>query len=356
LATLTGPTIIKIHLATLLPAMAAGAGFVALGRRLGSAAAGFAVFATPPFLAQLLRPELDLGLLAIIPWALLALLNRAWWRFSLLSILAVWCKEPGVLLVVPAVVVAFEERKWRFAALSPLVALGLWAALHGWMATPERLPISGLGWAKDLLTLSFIVFVAQGRFLLFAGIPQFRKHKALSSFVLTWVLFFSVVGFFANQGTRDLYTHVRYLIPAMAVAVVILAQATPMLAAVGLFWLHTASPFGPEASMFGTDQAIAETHAAPWLSEQLEQGHTVWVGTHQAARLLSPYAGVVESPLEDIQVYSFDTEASALKPGDIVLETTYGEPSGRLLTGTPKTALKTWTVHDAAVHAWRIDP
>jgi hypothetical protein len=354
--TQAGATLTHIRLATLLPAMAAGAGFVALGQRLGSVAAGFAVFATPPFLAQLVRPELDLALLAIVPWALVALLNRAWWRFSVLSTLAVWCKEPGVLLVVPALVVAFEERRWRIGALSPLLALGLWAGVHGWMAVPERLPTDIFGLGRDMLTVLFIVFVAQGRFLLFAGIPGLRRERALISFVVVWLLFFSVVGFFANRGTADLYTHIRYLVPGMAVAVVLLARSTPMLAAAGLLWIHTASPFGPEASMFGTDQALAERQAAPWIADKISQGHTVWVGTHQAARLLTPFAGVVERPIPGIRIYSMSTDPSALNADDIVLETTYGEPAGRLLTGTPKTAMQGWRVHDASVTAWKVAP
>jgi len=349
-------TITTIRLATLIPAMAAGAGFVALGRRLGSVAAGFAVFATPPFLAQLVRPELDLPLLAVIPWALLALLNRRWALFAGLSALAVGFKEPGVLLVVPAVIVALQERRWRIAALSPLLALGLWALLHGWMATPERLPdgITGLG--EDFLTVLFIVFLAQGRFLLFLGIPNLKREKALMGFVVVWLLFFSVVGFFANRGTADLYTHVRYLVPGMSVAVVLLARASPPLAAAGLLWLHTASPFGPEASMFGTDQARAEQTAAPWVAEQLNQGQTIWVGTHQAAGLLQPFAGVTEKPIQGISIYDVSTTASSLKPGDIVMETAYGEPAGTLLTGTEKTSIRDWVVHDGMVTAWRIGP
>ena len=354
--TQTQATLTTIRLATLIPAMAAGAGFVALGKRLGSPAAGFAVFTLPPFLAQLLRPELDLALIAIVPWALLALLNRAWWRFALLSAIAVWCKEPGVLLVVPAVLVAFEERKWRVAALTPLFALGLWAWLHGWMATPERLPGGFFELGRDMLTVLFIVFIAQGRFLLFTGIPGLRRERPLMGFVVVWLVFFSVVGFFANRGTADLYTHVRYLLPGMAVAVVLLARATPMLAVVGLLWLHSASPFGPEASMFGTDQAIAERDAAPWIVEQLDAGSTVWVGTHQAARLLIPFAGVVEQPTQGLSIYGMSTSPDALQPGDIVMQTTYGEPAGRLLTDIPKKAITGWLVHDAAVTAWQIGP
>lgn len=344
-----------IRLATLLPAMAAGAGFVALGKRLGSAWAGFAVFGLPPFLAQLLRPELDLPLLAIIPWALLALMDRAWLRFSLLSALAVGCKEPGVLLAVPAVLTAVQERRWRWAAFTPLAALAFWASMHGWMATPERLPDDFFGWSNDLATVLFIVFLAQGRFVLIAGIARFRKELALAGFVGIWLLFFSVVGFFANRGTADAYTHVRYLLPGIAVAAVVMAQRIPWLAALGLVWVNTASPYGPEASLFGVHQAQSERLAAPWIEEQSNAGGRVWVGTHQAAGLMQPWAGVTDSAVSGFLVYSATTRAEDAQPNDIVMETAYGEPSGVLLTGRDKEALAEWTVHDGRVTAWRLN-
>jgi hypothetical protein len=352
---LLGPSLSSIKVAMLLPAAAAGAGFVALGQRIGSAAAGFAVFATPPFMAQLLRPELDLPLIALIPWALLALLDRAWGRFAVLSFIAVWCKEPGVLLVVPAVLIAWSERRIRLTALTPLLALGVWAAVHGWMATPERLPDGISGWLKDLMTVVFIVFLAQGRWLLFIGLPRLRQHPHLAAFAIVWMVFFSVVGFFANRGTADLYTHVRYLIPGLCVAVVLMARALPAMAAFGLLWLHTASPFGPEASLFGLDQARAEREAAPWIAEQAAKGERIWVGTHQAAGLGQPWAGIVEAPVIGFDVYSISTPAEAVQAGDIVIETAYGEPAGTILTGRSKTQLQGWRVHDAWVGAWRID-
>jgi len=352
--TQSSASILSIRLATLIPAMAAGAGFVALGRRLGSTVAGFAVFALPPFLAQLVRPELDLPLLALVPWALIALLDRAWVRFSVLSALSVFVKEPGVLLVVPAIVTALDERRWRWTALTPLLALAVWAGIHGWMAKPERLPDGLLGWGQDLATVAFIVFLAQGRFLLLLGLGQFRKERALAAFVLVWMAFFATVGFFANRGTADLYTHVRYLLPGMAVATVVLAKYRPYLAVAGLFWLHTASPFGPEASMFGTDQARSEQAAAPWIHEQIRQGQTIWVGTHQAAGLTQPWAGVVKTPTTGFKIYSVGTHTTELAEGDVVLETAYGEPSGALLNDRQKELIQEWNVHDGAVRAWRL--
>jgi hypothetical protein len=352
--TQSSASLLNIRLATLLPAMAAGAGFVALGRRLGSTVAGFAVFALPPFLAQLLRPELDLPLLALVPWALIALLDRAWVRFSVLSALAVFSKEPGVLLVVPAVVTAFDERRIRLAALTPLIALGIWAGMHGWMAQPERLPDGLIGWGQDLATVAFIVFIAQGRFLLLLGLRNFRGERALTAFVLVWIAFFATVGFFANRGTADLFTHVRYLLPGLAVATVVLSKKRPYLAAAGLLWLHSASPFGPEASMFGIDQGRSEQAAAPWVVEQVRRGETIWVGSHQAAGLTQPWAGVVDTPATGFKIYTISTHASEIDVGDVVLETAYGEPSGALLNGREKELIKEWNTHDGAVRAWRI--
>jgi hypothetical protein len=353
--TLISPSFLTIKLATLIPAMAAGAGFVALGRRIGSTTAGFAVFALPPFMAQLLRPELDLPLLAFTPWILIALLNRSWGRFAVLSALAVGCKEPAVLFTVPAMIVAFEERRWRVAALTPLIVLLLWGWIHGWMAKPERLPDGFWGWIQDITSVLVIVFIIQGRFLLLIGWNQFRRHQALAGFVAIWLLFFSVVGFFVNRGTADLYTHVRYLLPGMAVAVVVMASRLPILASIGLFWLHVASPYGPEASVFGLDQARAEKKAADGIEALITKGEIVWIGTHQAAGLYQPFAGVVDQPLSGFRTYGMETPSHAVKNGHIVVETTYGEPAGALLTGRQKTLLKQWTVHDASVTAWRID-
>jgi len=350
-----GASLGAIRAATLLPAMAAGAGFVALGRRLGLGGAGFAVFALPPFLAQLLRPELDLPLLALVPWALIALQDRAWGRYAVLAGLATATKEPGVLLVAPAVVAAYDERRWRIAALTPLFVLGGWALLHGGLANPERTPDGLWGWGQDLLTVLFIFFIAQGRFLLLVGIKNFLKERVMGSFVLTWIVFFATIGFFANRGTADLYTHIRYLLPGMAVATVLLAGHRPWLAVAGLLFVHTASDYGPEASLFGIDQARSEQQAAPWIAEQMANGRRVWVGTHQAAGLGQPWAGVVNKPVVGFNVYSFETKATDIQTGDIVMDVAYGEPSGTILTGQQKTLLHTWLVHDGWVKAWRID-
>ena len=226
--------------------------------------------------------------------------------------------------------------------------------MHGWMAKPERLPAGVSGWLQDLATVGFIAFVAQGRFLLLLGLRHFRSHHALAGFVATWLVFFSVVGFFANRGTADAYTHVRYLLPGIAVAVVVMAQRHPWLAGVGLVWLNVASPYGPEASMFGVHQGRAEQAAAPWIDEQTKNGTRLWIGTHQAAGLGQPWAGISPEPISDFQIYDVNTAASDIKPGDVVLEAAYGEPSGVLLTGRSRELITEWRVHEGRVSAWRI--
>jgi hypothetical protein len=348
------PTIRALHIATLLPAALAGAGMAALGARLGHRWSGLAVFALPPFLAQLLRPELDLPLIAAVPWALLALVDRRWNRFAVIAAIAVLVKEPGVLLTVPAVALAFRERRWRWQALVPLLTLLGWAALLGWMAKPERLPDGVSGYLVDLATVLNIVFIEQGRWLLLLGLPLLLRHRTMTVFIATWILFFAGVGFFANRGTADAFTHVRYLLPGMAVAVVVLAGRWPILSVIGLLWLHSRSPYGPEASLYGIDVARAVGSTAPWIADRQAEGTEVWVGTHAAATLTQPWAGAVDAPAEGLRIYAMSTHPGDIRDGSIVMEASYGEPTGSILTGRTKSAIVHWKEHDAYVIAWRI--
>jgi len=144
------------------------------------------------------------------------------------------------------------------------------------------------------------------------------------------------------------------LLPGIAVAVVVMAQKRFWLAGVGLVWLNAASPYGPEASMFGVHQARAERQSVPWVDNQIKEGARLWVGTHQAAGLMQPWAGIVSTPLDGFLIYDVNTQTTDLRSGDIVLETAYGEPSGALLTGRNKERLNDWAVHDGRVTAWRI--
>ena len=350
------PTVEAVHLACLVPAMAAGAGFAALGVRLGKPLSGLVVFALPPFAAQLLRPELDLPLLGILPWALIALLDRRWNRFALLGVLATLCKEPGVLLMAPAAVIAMQERRFRWQVLAPLLALGAWGLLHGWLARPERLPDGAVPWIVDLGTVLSIFFLEQGRWLLLAGLPLLWRERPLGAFVLTWAVFFATVGFFANRGTLDTYTHVRYLLPGMAVAAVVMAGRWPWMALGGLLWLRTASPYGPEASLHGIDVARSGQDAAPWIQAQIDQGQTVWVGSHLAAALTQPWAGMVDVPTQGIRVYSIQTLPAELRPGSILIASGYGEPTGAILAGRDTELLQRWSHGQGQVEAFRVGP
>jgi len=132
------------------------------------------------------------------------------------------------------------------------------------------------------------------------------------------------VGFFANRGTLDSFTHVRYLLPGMAVAMVVLAGRWPFMALAGLLWLRSASAFGPEASLHGIDVARSSKDAAPWIEAQIASGNTVWVGTHLAAGLTQPWAGMVDAPLDGFSVYSIQTQSSQVQSGSILLEASYG--------------------------------
>ncbi len=350
----TTPSIQAIHLACLVPAMAAGGGLAALGARLGHRWSGLAVFALPPFLAQLVRPELDLGLLALFPWALLALLDRRWNHFGVLSVLAVLTKEPGVLLVVPAVALAIQERKLRWQALLPLLALLAWGAALGWLAKPERLPTGVMAYLVDVWTVLQIVFLKQGRWLLLIGLPLLLRNRTILIFVLTWLLFFAGVGFFANRGTTDEFTHVRYLLPGMLVAVIAMSGRWPVLSIIGLLWLHVRSPYGPEASMYGVDVARTISASSPWIQGQQSAGRVVWVGTHAAASLTQPWAGAVDQPIEDLNIYAMNTPSDAIEDGDIVMQASYGEPTGTILTGRERTPIQHWQRHDASVLAWHL--
>jgi hypothetical protein len=334
-------SVLLVHLACVLPAALAALGFVEVAGRLGNRWAGLVPLAMPPVLAQLLRPELDLPLLAVVPWALLALLDGRWRAFWVLGFLAPWMKEPGVLLAVPAVLRAARERRLEPAALAPLFGLFAWGALHGGLAEPERLPVTLLEWLqRDLWVALRIVLVEQGRWLLLLAIPftwrRWRRGLAAEltgSLVVTWIVFFAAVGFFATRGAADLHTHVRYFLPGMALAGVLLGVRAPWLALPGLVWLHAASPYGPEASRHGIDAGRAEAAAAPWIAAQVDAGETVWVGSYQAAALTQPWAGAVAAPLTGFRLYAMDTGPEQIEVGDLVVVAAYGEPAGRLARG-----------------------
>ena len=354
------PSVEAIHLACLLPAMMVGAGFAALGAAIGNRWSGLSVLCLPPVLAQMLRPELDLPLLAIVPWALLALIRGQWLRFAILGIFASWIKEPGVLLVVPAVAKAWQERRLRLEALAPLLGLGAWAFIYGRLASPEHTPSDLVDWIKDLWACIQITSLTQGRFLLLIGLVlawnhcRARPRELCLSFVVIWLLFFSYIGFLGGRGTADTLTHVRYLLPGMAVLATIGAARWPILALIGLFWLPIRSDFGPEASTYGVDMGRAEAQAASWIDDRCTDGATVWVGSYTAAGLTQPWSGVSEDRLSLFHVYGPETQAEDISNGSIFLEASYGEPVASIMNGLQVEEMKRWEVGDATLIAWRV--
>lgn len=351
-----------IHLVCTAVFAVAALGFVALGERLGAPWAGLAPLLLPPVLAQAWRPELDLPLLAAVPWALVALLRGHWGAFAALSALSVWCKEPGVLLVAPAVWRLWRERRLRWEAAAPLLALGLWGLVHGGLAGAETLPTSPMRWLTWNLPLSLRLAVwEQGRLLLLAAAPLALwgrlgslPHQLALVLGLTWVGFFSVVGFSTGSSPGFVLTHVRYFVPGIAVLAVVVAGRWPVLAVPGLLWLHARSPYGPEASLWGIDVARAEAQAAAWIAQRPPSASTVWVGSYTAAAVTQPWAGRIDPPLEGFAMYNQSTDPAALSVGDVVLVADYGEPAGRLERGLTWVPSQTWTVHDASVRAFTI--
>ncbi len=372
-------SVAAVHLAGLPMAVLAAVGWVAVAEQLKRPWAGLSVLALPPVLAQLLRPDLDLPLLAIVPWALAAALAGRWRRFALLGLLAPWVKEPGVLLVVPAALAALTSglRPWRpravglhlLAALTPLAGLGAWRLIHGPLARPERLPAGLAAWLHDLGVVARIALWDQGRWLLLPGVlllawhlrrrPAARRPALLAaSFALAWLGFFAAVGFFATAGHADTLTHVRYFLPGLCTLTVLLAAGLPPLALSGLLWLTVRSPWGPEASLWGLQAALAEADAAPQIAAWLDEGRTVWVGSYQAAGLLQPWAGVSRRALPAttpaggrLRIYAYGTTPAEVAAGDVLVVAAYGEPAGALLAGLQTAALDRWTRGQAEVVA-----
>ena len=353
-----------VHLACVPVAAAWGWGCVALARKLDRPWAGLAPLCVPPLLAQLVRPELDLPLLACTVWALVALLGSRWTAFAALSAVAVGVKEPGVLLVVPGLLMwGLGSRRAAVlpAALAPLLALGAWAALHGGLAGAERLPASAAAWLTDDLPQAARLMLweqARGLWVVGAGVaiaglrPRDRLPWAvLGGFLLVWVLFFSVVGFRLQPHNPEPLTHVRYFGPALVVGAVLAAGRWPLLVLPGLFFLHQRSIFGPEGSLYGVDAGRAEAASAGWIAEQVEGGRRVWVGSYQAAALSQPWAGHAEAPVAGVRVYSVDTRPDALAAGDIVMLAAYGEPAGVLARAWTLEPVRDWTAGAATVTA-----
>ena len=342
---LLGASARSVHLAVLPVAAATGWGLAALMRRLGGIRAAWAagaVLICPPLVAQFWRADTDVGLLALSTWALVALLDGRWTRFAILGALATWTKEPGVLLVVPALVACRFERRIRLRAFAPLFALLSWGLLHkmltGWaFAGTERTPDGLISWFSDVASVAWLVLLDQGRFLIWPlavwGLYRLavsrRNAWIVGSFTVTQVGFFGSLNFLGGIDRADQHTHVRYLGPGISSGSALGLAANPWAAlplAAGSLWnLKRPHARGPEASLCGAETALsmrAFHRADPVLDGPL------WVGSYAFAQLTRPYAGVVDQPREGLRVYGPDTDPSEVS--GYVLHAAFGEPLGRL--------------------------
>ncbi len=329
-----------VHAAAIVPAAVLGWGLHGLLRRAAGphvARAAPLIFLLPPLVAQLQSADTDLPLIALTPWALIAVLDRRDLLFAVVAALATACKEPGVLLVVPLGVAMLLDRRWTWAWLAPLATLAAWAALHhsetGWaLAGSERLPESLGGWLRDLAAAGWILVGEQGRWgLLVAAAwgawkrpPRRRPVTVLVGLGLGWWLFFGTLNFLGGLERADAHTHVRYFVPGMLALVVAALATAPRaaawLAVCGLFFLHAPSRWGPEASLWGIDTARAVRDCA----ERLPPGTAV--GTYAYVQLTRPWAAGLR--VQGLSLYAYGTAPDEV--GTHLLAASVGEPLGRL--------------------------
>ncbi|MFH1469648.1 MAG: hypothetical protein ABIO70_35005 [Pseudomonadota bacterium] len=404
---LLGPYAWALRLACLPPAALLGWSAVALARRIGGPAASplaLLVLAAPPVLAQVLRPDTDLPLLALSLTALVALADGRPWRFALLAALAAWIKEPAVLLTVPAAVLGLRDRRMLAAAAAGPAALALWVTIHraatGWaLAGAERLPPSLGAWLGDLAAVLHLTFAATGRWiaplLLLAGLAAARARPTmppsppghatarrtaliLAVFAAAQIAVFSVLNFLGGRDVAQGYTHVRYLLPGAAAALLLLGglggrallRALPVLGAhplrawallglltvaVALPGSHRLHPRGPEATLFGRDQALAWVQAAAALPALRPPEGSIWVESHVYTALTQPWAGLVPDALEGLRPSSPDLLPDELHPGDLLVHCSYGEPLGRLGELSLDPVVR-FDVHQAWVRVDRVLP
>lgn len=345
---LLGASARVVHLAVLPVAAAIGWGLAALMRRLGgvrSAWGAGAILICPPIVAQLWRGDTDIGLLALSLWALVALVDGRWWRFALLGALATWVKEPGVLLVVPALVACRLERRLRWQALVPVLAFFAWGLVHkvmtGWaFAGAERTPESVLSWLSDLGAVAWLILGDQGRILIWpfavwalwrASGPR-RGAWIVGSFTVVQIGFFGSVNFLGGIERADQHTHVRYLVPGLSSGAAVGIAANPWAAiplSVASLWnLKRSHKRGPEASLCGAETALAlrAFHAA--VPEGALGEEPLWVGSYAYAQLTRPVAGVVDRPRTGLRVFGPETDPAEVS--GYVLHGAFGEPLGRL--------------------------
>lgn len=379
-----GPQAWVVHLSCVPVALAVGFGVKRLAERLavpGWPLGLLVVLASPPVLAQMLRPDSDLALLGTVLWSLVALVERKPWSFVGVSLVACWIKEPAVFLAVPALVAGWEDRRFLGAALAPLLGGVVWAGLHwiitGWaLAGAERLPGDLPAFGRDLASVGSLVFVAQGRWLLTAGLaawgllrwfgPRRRDAVArgggarcrgdgrlLGAFVLSQVLLFSGLNFLGGRDVAQTYTHVRYLLPALVVFPLLVLPALseiernmdagrrprirwlvrvllPAAILLQSSWgIRTLEGVGPEVNLFMVDQVAAWRGAVDPVRQAAVEG-PVRVESYLFTALTRPFAGLVDDPPEGILPFGPATLPEEVAVGTVIVTASYGEPLSRL--------------------------
>ena len=363
-----GPNHFAVHLAALPFAALFGVFLARLGRVVGGERAAWAAAViplTPPIAANLLRADTDLPLMCLTPLALWAILTRAEGVFAVTAALATACKEPGVLLAAPALLANLRDGRIGWGWAWPPLTLLAWGALHeaetGWaLAGSERLPETIGGWLHDLMSVTRITLVAQGRWILLVlaawALLRRRFHAwpltLLALTALGQIAFFGTLNFLGGLAREDAHTHVRYLLPGMVAALVMCLSLAPRgawaLVLMSVIFWRRPSDDGPEASMYGLDVALATREAAPMI-RGLEG--EVWVGSYAWTQLTRPYAGVVEVPIDTLRVYHLATTPEEVSGW--LVETCEGEPLGRLQE-LPRTLHQEHRVGHAWVRVWRV--
>lgn len=396
--------------------------------------AGVWLLLQPALVAQLGRADLDLGLIAMTPWALEALIQRRLLLFMLFAGLATACKEPGVLLcaaTLPWLLQGAWSQRLRFAAAgaTPLLVLLGWALIHsvqaGWgLASPEHLPTSvseamwgwycvarfvlwddGRFWMLPLLLPTLLAVFPQSVWARLPGTERLRfgldaLHHGLGArqlrlavqtlwiHLLVQVGFFGVVSFLAGDASRAGGAHWRYVLPAFlsmasltALGGFSLVKAlakgwqsdrrsrfsplwvafpvggwTAACVAALLHW-HAEPVLGVERNLYAADLAIAHQQALPLLRDKLTRGIPVFVGTYAWTELCVPglrapgldavpcqfrapgqsmtegmvaVNGAASPNPAGLQWYGQPTLPSSIPDGAVLMESSHGEPLGRL--------------------------
>jgi hypothetical protein len=280
--------------------------------------------------------------------------------------IATACKEPGVLLAAPALLANLRDGRLGWGWAWPPLTLFGWAAIHeaeaGWaLAGSERLPETLGGWLHDLMSVTRITLLSQGRWIVLAwavwALTRARFHAwpltLLALTALSQISFFGTLNFLGGLTREDAHTHVRYLLPGMVAALVMCLSLAPraawaLLLMSAVYWRRP-SDDGPESSLYGIDVALATRAAAPAL--RALDGE-VWVGSYAWTQLTRPYAGVVEVPIDTLKVYHLNTTPEEVRGW--LVETCEGEPLGRLQE-LPRALHEELRVGQAWVRIWRVD-